>query len=178
MKYYIVKDKDGLFSLVRKSKKPEEFIGDWPLDINTKDFVFCSIIEIEGGLYTAVLDQGLKDASVAYENKKDLVTSEYHKAGIDLYTKVYETYMTTDKDAILADLETYKLMSEKPQLYDFEQTFARANAGRFSKGDTLSNSSDIKEYADAMLSKVANYSIYRINRLKQRDDAIAVILGE
>ncbi len=103
---------------------------------------------------------------------KDALATTYIK---DVYDELFTQFGTRRDDTMNANLETWKLMSSDSASFSSQGLVATRATGTYAVADTLETDVKIAEWADECLVDVTSYAVWRANRQKTYNDAIAAL---
>jgi len=170
---WVSKKQDGNFEFIKSSNKPNDNAQLMEPLLWSEDEAYLVVSEStvvdEFGaskqVYNVALDLGTKEsieeqkaiAKAAKEAFKTLETEILADAAI--------TAGTTDNTSAMMDLFTYMRMKNNPELFDGEGLVAKKDAGNFVKGEALSTTLKISQYAEAMLAESDQFMIRRLKKI-------------
>lgn len=134
------------------------------------DLEFIKAVEI-GDTWEIVVDQEVK-AAKNKERSKKAKGKEYAE---DVYNDLKAAFGTDSVEVSTADYLTYKLMTEKPELFSSEGLVAESDAGDFVVGDALDSDQKVVDYANHFISAAEQYAVNRMKRRKQLKDELDTI---
>lgn len=112
-------------------------------------------------------------------DKRERINAEYFSCDYDLYNEAKATYGTSNDIAALADYETVKLMVQSPQSFIGKNVRARVDIPPYYiKGQPLDTIDKLTEYGSLMMQRISEFAVYRMERIAQRDAAVAAIESE
>ena len=74
-----------------------------------------------------------------------------------------------------ANMETWKLMSANPTAFASEGLVATRDTSSYTKGDAIDDNTKVSGWADECLADIESYAVWRMNRQKTYNDAVAAL---
>lgn len=121
----------------------------------------------QDGFVFILMEDEAKVLEKRVTDKTDLILAAHAQMNADVYAEMTIVFGTSNVDSATAYHDTWKLMSTTPSDWYMSGITARFTRGGVVVNETLDTIQKVQNYADACLTIVKNYGVWRMQRIEQ-----------
>lgn len=112
-------------------------------------------------------------------DKASRIQARYDLLQTEVYAEMTKVFLTTKSDSATANLETWKRMVAKPEIFSGEGIICKyTDLVGFQLGDALNTNTKVTDYAEQLLERADVYAVWREKRIQQFSAEKAAIEAE
>lgn len=194
MKYYLVRNNNGVDIVGAFGFVPRDFVAEAPLMPNGAVCTDGSLISERSGInehgepiteyFVDPIKVLAKEANALAEEKQRAIVELHAEMNKEVLSQMFNTFGTTNPDSANANKQTWEIMKTRPAVFRSigltaeRQILASDNMTvLFEKGAQLNTDEAVVGYATRLLEMTEAYGVYRMRRIQQFREEKELVLN-